>query len=146
LPLTYLQSSKSLPETAYNLLPAFYDGFLEVLPPGGMLVDGYEPAYAFKERSQFEGARRGIQAAVELSAVPQDYRQKVKTGFGLWLDYRKQKNYFTPDEFQHAVSSALKVSDGYVWIYSEGVGFFPLSGVEPSYIKALAAARNDVNR
>ena len=77
--------------------------------------------------------------------MPEHYRRKVKAGFGLWVDYRKQPNYFTPEEFQRAVTSALKVSDGYVWIWSETVGFFPPK-IEPSYIKALAAARDDASR
>jgi hypothetical protein len=70
----------------------------------------------------------------------------VKTGFGIWLDNHRQANYFSPDEFSRVVSSALKVSDRYVWIYSEGPRFFPPTGIEPSYIKALATARRDINR
>ena len=146
LPLLYLKSSQSLPETQYNLLPAFYDGLLEAMPSEAMLVDGYEQAYAFKQHRQFTEGYEQIQEAAKLSAVPEHYRRKVKAGFGLWVDYRKQPNYFTPEEFQRAVTSALKVSDGYVWIWSETVGFFPPSKIEPSYIKALAAARDDASR
>jgi hypothetical protein len=140
-PLVYLKNSGDLPKTPYNLLPSFYDGFLEAMPSGAILVDGYEQAYPFKQHGQFTEAYRRIQDAIKLSSVPEHYRQKLKAGFGLWLDYRKQPNYFTADEFQRAVRSALEVSDGYVWIYSETAGFFPPSRVEPSHIKALAAAR-----
>jgi hypothetical protein len=140
-PLIYLKSSENLPKTPYNLLPAFYDGFLEAMPSEAILVDGYEQAYPFKEQRQFAGGYRRIQEAIKLSAVPEHYRKKVKVGFGLWLDYRNQANYFKPDEFQRAVSSALKVSDGYVWIYSQSVRFFPLSGIASSYIDAMAEAR-----
>jgi len=58
--------------------------------------------------------------------VPDRYREKVKAGFGLWLDYRRQLTHFTPEEFQQALHSAWRSSDGYVWIYTEGPRFFPL--------------------
>lgn len=137
--------SHTLPKTPYNLLPAFYDGILEAMPSAATLVDGYESAYPYKEREQFIAAYRRIQEAVKISKVPDHYRAKVRAGFGLWLDYRKRADYFTPEEFQRSVGAALEVSDGYVWIYSEGARFFPLSDVAPAYIKALADAR-DTNR
>ena len=37
----------------YTLLPAFYDGLLEAMPLKGLFVDGYESAYAFKQRQKF---------------------------------------------------------------------------------------------
>lgn len=131
-----------LPKTPYNLLPAFYDGLLEALPSGGTLVDGFEPAYAFKEARQFAAAQRQIHEAVKISEVPDQYRAKVKAAFGLWIDYRKNPHYFTPEAFRQAVSGALEKSDGYVWIYSEGVRFFPPAGLGEPYVKALAAARD----
>lgn len=144
--LRQVYSKISLQDNEYGLLPAFYDGILEAMPSGGVLVDGYEQAYGFKERRQFTDGHWLIQEAVKFSAVPEHYKKKVKAGFGLWLDNTNKPNYFTPEEFQRAVSSALKVSDGYVWIYSQGPRFFPTSGVAPSYIKALAAARDDASR
>jgi hypothetical protein len=147
LPLRDKERGKSLEDTAYSLLPAFYDGLLEVMPARASLVDGYESAYAFKERQQFVDAYRRIrQDAVRLSAVPDLYHNKVRAGFGLWLDYRRQHDYFTPAEFRQAVSTALAISDGYVWIYSQGLSFFPLGGVDPSYIDAIGEARRGVRR
>jgi hypothetical protein len=136
---------QTLAKTPYNLLPAFYDGLLETLPSGATLVDGFELAYAFKEPRQFAAGYRQIQEASKISEVPDHYRMKVKAGFGLWIDYRKNPHHFTPENFRQAVRGALERSDGYVWIYSEGVRFFPPSGLEASYIKALASAR-DMNR
>jgi len=144
-PLGHVQRGTPLHKSTYGLLPAFYDGLLEAMPTGGRLVDGFEHAYAYKERRQFLEGHKRIEAAHTLSAVPDRYREKVEAGFGLWIDYRKNPHYFTAEEFQRAVTSALEISDGYVWIYSEHVGFFPPSRVEPSHIKALAAAR-DANR
>lgn len=142
LPLRELQRGKTLREADYGLLPAFYDGLLDAMPAGACLIDGYELAYPFKERRQFlDGYGRIHQGAVALSAVPDRYREKVKAGFGLWLDYRKQPDYFTAEEFQRAVSNALEVSDGYVWVYTERPRFFPPSGIAASYIEAIAGAR-----
>jgi hypothetical protein len=144
LPLS--ERGKRLEDAGYSLLPAFYDGLLEAMPAGSFLVDGYEAAYAFKVRRQFlEGYRRIRQGAVDLSAVPDRYRQHVKAGFGLWLDYKQKPEHFTPAEFSQAVSTALEVSDGYVWIYSHGPRFFPAANVNPSYIDALAEAQRGVS-
>lgn len=144
-PLGHTQRGTPLQKSTYGLLPAFYDGLLEAMPAGGRLVDGFEHAYAYKERKQFVEGHKRIEAARALSAVPDRYREKVEAGFGLWIDYKKNPNYFTPQEFQRAVTSALEISDGYVWIYSEHVGFFPPSRVEPPHLKAIAAAR-EANR
>jgi hypothetical protein len=147
LPLAERERSNRLEDTRYSLLPAFYDGLLEAMPAGGSLIDGYESAYPFKERGQFlEGYRRIRQDAIELSSVPELYRAKVRAGFGLWLDYGGKPGHFTPAEFRQAVSAALEVSDGYVWIYSHGPRFFPAANINSSYIEALAEARRGMRR
>lgn len=145
-PLSQMEKGAALQRTAYGLLPAFYDGLLEAMPSGGKLIDGYEHAYGYKERRQFAQAYKRIQAAHVLSSVPDDYRDKVKAGFGLWIDNRRNPHYFTAEEFERAVLHALDVSDEYVWIYSHRVRFFPPSGVDPSYIEALANAGRKIKR
>jgi hypothetical protein len=147
LPMSELRRGGSLNEARYGLLPAFYDGLLEAMPSGARLIDGYESAYGFKERRQFlEGYREVHQQAVTLSAVPELYRKQVKAGFGLWLDNGGKPGYFKPMEFQRAVSFALEISDEYVWIYSHGPRFFPRSGVDSSFIDAIAAAHRESKR
>ena len=142
LPLSELRRGIGLKEASYSLLPAFYDGLLEVMPEGACLVDGYEFAYGFKERRQFlKGYQQIHKEALKISQVPDHYRKKVKAGFGLWLDYRNQQNYFSPGEFKKALSGCLEVSDGYVWVYTQGPGFFPLSNLHGSYVEAITAAR-----
>jgi hypothetical protein len=147
LPLRELQRSSRRQEQRYPLLAAFYDGLLEAMPSGGQFIDGYEFAYGFKEPRQFLDSYRQIRHdALAVSTVPDRYREKVRAAFGLWLDYDKRPNYFTPEEFRRAVSQALEVSDGYVWIYSHGPRFFPLSGVDSSFLDAIAAARRSLRR
>ena len=136
----------TLQKTEYNFLPPFYDGLLETLPSGATLIDGFEPAYGFKEPRQFAGAYREIQQAVKISQVPDHYRAKAKAGFGLWIDNRNNPKYFTPENFQQVVRAALENSDRYVWIYSQGVRFFPPSGIDPAYIKALSSAHEVTRR
>jgi hypothetical protein len=147
LPLDDLKRSGSLQAARYGLLPAFYDGLLEAMPTGAVLIDGYESAYAFKRRNHFlEAYRRIHDEAIKLSAMPEQYREKVRAGFGLWLDYQKRPDYFTAEEWRQAVGAALEVSDGYVWIYSHGARFFPPSGVEAAYIQGMAEARRAFRR
>jgi hypothetical protein len=147
LPLTYMRDGKRLHDVHYSLLPAFYDGLLEAMPAGVQFVDGYELAYAFKDRRQFFEAYHNMHhKARALSAVPDHYRAKVGAGFGLWLDNGNKPDYFTPQELQQAVSTALEVSDGYVWIYSHRPRFFPLADIQEAYLEALAAARREVRK
>lgn len=142
LPFSEFRGGKHLEDAEYGLLAAFYDGLLEAMPDGALLIDGYEYAYTFKERRQFlEAYRRIHQDALQLSAVPEAYQQKVKAGFGLMLDYGNRPDYRTPEALRQAVALALEISDGYVWLYSQGPQFFPPSRIDPSYIEALAAAR-----
>jgi hypothetical protein len=126
----------------YTLLPAFYDGLLESMPSKGYFVDGYESAYAFKQRQKFlDGYRQVREGAVAVSAVPQLYSQRVRAGFGLWLDYSQKPDYFSPEEFRRVLAYALEISDEYVWLYTHGPRFFPPTDIQPTYIEAIAGAR-----
>lgn len=140
-PFGYVRPGTALANVPYGLLPAFYDGLIEALPPSGQLIDGYEPAFSFKQQRRFLDGYKKIRAARTLSAFPELYDEKVTAGFGLWIDYNKNPNYFTPQEWERSVRDALQTSDEYVWIYSQGVGFFPSSGIAPAYIDAMTRAR-----
>jgi hypothetical protein len=147
LPLSEMRKGISLREANYGLLPAFYDGLLEAMPASTQLIDGYEFAYGFKHQKQFLKAYSQInQEAIVLSTVPNQYRKKVRAAFGLMLDYRGRVDYFTPEEFQMALHHALRVSDGYVWVYAERPQFFPLSNIEAPYIEAIFRARMEFGR
>ncbi|MBZ0159113.1 hypothetical protein [Candidatus Methylomirabilis sp.] len=142
LPFSELRGGRHLEETEYGLLRAFYDGLLEAMPEGAVLIDGYEYAYPFKERRQFlEGYRRIHQDALQVSAVPEEYQKKVKAGFGLMLDYGSRPDYRTPQALRQALTYAMEISDGYVWLYSQGPQFFPPSRIDPSYLEAITQAR-----
>jgi hypothetical protein len=136
---------------AYGLLADFLDGVLDACTRGTVIVDACEFAYPYKERKQFEQAFDTItKKALDWTAVPEKYKAQVRAGFGLWMDHKKRgwdvadfsKNYFSPAEFESAVRSALEVSDGYVWIYSERPRWWTNEMLPKEYVEALATARN----
>lgn len=136
---------------AYGLLADFLDGLLDGCGKETVIVDAYEFAYPFKERKQFEEAYESItKKALEWTGVADKYKSQVKAGFGLWMDHKKKgwdvadfsKNYFRPAEFEAAVRSALEVTDGYVWVYSERAKWWTNEMLPKEYVSALTKARN----
>jgi hypothetical protein len=134
----------------YGLLADFLDGVLDACAKGTVLVDAWEFSYPYKERKQFERAYETItRKALGWTAVPGKYKGHVKAGFGIWMDHKKKgwdvadfsKNYFSPAEFEAAIRSALEVSDGYVWIYSERPKWWTNEMLPKAYVDALAKAR-----
>jgi hypothetical protein len=138
---------------AYGLLADFLDGVLDACTKETVIVDAYEFAYPYKERQQFEAAYETIKKqSLAWTAVPAKYQAQVKAGFGIWMDHQKKgwdvadfsKNYFSPAEFEAAVRSALDVSDGYVWVYSERPKWWTNEMLAKEYAEALAMARGAV--
>lgn len=141
-PLSQVEKGAKVEDTDYGILPSFYDGILEAMPPAARLVDGYEFAYSFKEERQFQKARRRIrEKALALTSSAALYREKVRVGFGLWLDYGARLEHFSPADFEAAVAQALRATDDYVWVYSQGPRFFPPSGEAGAYVEAIERAR-----
>ena len=141
LALKDVRRGMPLERSEYALLPSFFDGILEGLSSEAEFIDGYEFSYSYKQRAQFlDGYRQIREDAVELSAFPELYRRKVRAGFGVWVDYRRNPGYFQPEELEAAVLAALGTCDRYVWIYGERVGFFPPHGIGPKSIEALERA------
>ncbi len=115
------------PQFARNLKPAFFDGMLEGASEGMIFIDGGETSYGYTTRKQFEYGRwlcREAPIKFKLTSVPDLYRQKVRCGFGLWPDFYgdlnpddPQNSFFSPGRLQRALHWALKVGDGYVWLY-----------------------------
>ena len=86
---------------------------------------------------------------------PEKYRQVFSLALGVWLDndWRQRgwdaetvsKNYFTPETFAASVGEALRISDDYVWIYSETPRWWSPEGkavkLPADYEAALRTAR-----
>ncbi len=142
---------KPLSETPYGLLAPFLDGMLDAARGQTRLVDGYELSYGFKESRQFDDARRLFSRAVlPIVADPRRYRNRMRLGFGLWLDYdwrrrgwselRVEDNYFSPDRFAQSLEAAVESTDGYVWVYAEHPAWWSSSKREARVPDAYVAA------
>jgi hypothetical protein len=58
-----------------------------------------------------------------------------------WKTDDFSKNYFSPTEFRNAPSAALRVSDRYVWVYTERLNWWTGERVPSEYLQALSLAR-----
>ena len=135
-------------KSQYNLLPAWYDGMVSAATAGTKIVDGYEMAYGFKQRQQFlEAYHTMLGKGQALSALPDEYRCHVRAGFGIWGDNGGKfdavdfsKNYFTPQELEQSLRMAFEISDEYVWMYNQHIGWW--DGTAPAeYIAAIQHAK-----
>jgi hypothetical protein len=142
---------KSRSDAHYGLLAEFLDGLLAECTAETVLVDAWEHSYSYQHPAQFREARDTIlTTARQWSSEPEKYRQHVRAGFGLWLDYDwphkgwnkddPTKNYFSPPQFAESVQAALAASDRYVWIYSEQPRWWTGENLPPAYIEALRTA------
>gem|GEM_PF-979353 len=156
-------------EPSQDLVPAFVDGVLEGAGPRVEIHDGGERAYPRKYYDSFrqlrlEAERRG-QAA---SRVPRMFSNRVRYGFGIWVDCRPQvyggwhtddltRNHKDGPGLEHTLYNALSVTDKYVWLYvwhpelwwtpSRGTAnricdLCPHEPVPAAYIDALRNCRN----
>ena len=83
-------------------------------------------------------------------ADPEKYREIVRPGFGLWLDYDRakypwnvedpSKNYFTPESFADSLRLAVEHADEVVWIYSETPRWWTAAGTSETLPKAYEDA------
>jgi hypothetical protein len=143
--------AKDRSQASYGLLADFLDGLLAGCTKETILVDAWESSYSYKEPKRFEQAYETIKKkALSWTKEPGQYRSQVKAGFGLWLDndWRRKgwnltdfsKNHFSPSKFESAVRSALRVSDQYVWIYTEQPKWWTREKLPQAYIDALTSA------
>jgi hypothetical protein len=144
--------AKDRSEVSYGLLADFLDGVLDACPAETKIVDAWEGAYTYKQEVQFRNAYDTIKVkSADWTAVPDKYRRQVQAGFGIWMDcsWRQvgwnlddfAKNHFTPEAFEHSVRAALKVSDEYVWVYTEQPRWWTNEQLPKAYVDALSAAR-----
>ncbi|MGH7803558.1 MAG: hypothetical protein ACREQJ_04370, partial [Candidatus Binatia bacterium] len=142
LPMRNLEAAGSLEAAEYGLLLAFLDGFLDARPPAARIVDGYEFAYSLFDRDEFEHARKTIRRdARRLAADPARYDQGIDVGFGLWLDYERTLDRFSPARWRDTLANALAVTDRYVWVHAQTVEFYPPSANAVPYVEAMRELR-----
>ena len=141
------KANKPLSGVQYGLLAPFLDGMIDAASGGTRIVDGYELSYGFKERAQFEGARREIlEDTSPIAGNPDKFRKTVSCGFGLWMDRNSHttpwnpenfsQHWFQPHEFEASLRDARSLTDEYVWIYTEKPRWWTAAG----HAEALPAA------
>ena len=85
-------------------------------------MDGCEGSYLYKRYQRFIDAYRFIkERSSALSQIPEIYRERIKVGFGLWVER------FKPEELKYALHYGLRVSDGYVWLYMSKIKSWSLT-------------------
>ena len=127
----------------YGLLPAFFNGMLDKMPPPMVLVDGCENGYYMDSEADYLRAaaemRQWTGAALQLVA-PENrarYRAQVQAGFGFYLDmflneegnryYRGPRNGSRVTRLRENLAFARKAADEYVWVYGEQCRWWPLN-------------------
>ena len=120
----------------YGLLPSFFNGMLDAVPPEMRVIDGNETGYYKNGLDEFTRLALAIQSiggpAIRLTAPEnrQKYINQVQVGFGFYLDmytnpegnvyYRGPKEGGTRlDRLEENLTAALATTDEYVWIYGE---------------------------
>jgi hypothetical protein len=147
---------KALADCNYGLLAPFLDGMVEAARGSTTLVDGYERAYGYKTAREFAAARKTMKEdLLPIVREPDKYQRLFSLGFGIWMDrdWSKRgwstedfsKNYFSPYALQASVEEALRLSDEYVWIYSETPRWWSAEGrpvkLPAAYDEALRKAQ-----
>jgi len=152
---------------SYGLLPAFVDGWLDVIPPTVTLVDGCESAYRYSSVEEYLEAALLIKGACQNLVSPENrakYRAQVQVSFGMYLDaywnpkdspwYVDGKGGPRVDRLRANVQTALRAADEYVWVYGEKFRWWPTPAKNvreqtwdealPGCEKALAIARDPI--
>ena len=129
---SHIELKDDMSEAGNGLYAAFFDGWLEGSDAGTYFIDGCEGSYRFDHTNPFVKLREVVtDTALKYTRDPDLYQAKVRVGFGLYMDMynyanshpwypdRPEDNYMTPQHLEKAVRCALKIGDGYVWIYNE---------------------------
>ncbi len=125
----------------YGLMMPFIDGMIRAADDNTMLVDAFESAYSYRQEAEFAAGYHLIKHQTRFSFArhPRQYGEKVRAGFGVWLDNSCSRNTglqaggcsggFTPQSFRRTVEIALQYSDRYVWVYSQSINWFTGEGI-----------------
>jgi hypothetical protein len=149
--------------SGYALLPAFLDGWLDVMGPNVKIIDGNENSYYFVSEFEYELARsRVVNQGVDTVAPEnrETYRKQVQVGFAVYMDAYNRTHELAldlptgdtyPSLYRRNLATALRATDEYVWLYGETGAFFsngdtPFWGVKfPWILPSTAKARKPIN-
>ncbi|HEX2905453.1 MAG TPA: hypothetical protein VHO69_01230 [Phototrophicaceae bacterium] len=143
------QAPRDLAAHPYGLLMPFIEGMISAADDQTTLVDAFEGAYTYRDELQFLYAYKLIRGFTRdfYARNPQQYGRVVRAGFGLWLDHNDCDELglqptgcppgFTPQTFEQAIQLALRYTDRYVWVYSEGLSWYTGEGIPENWKPAL---------
>jgi hypothetical protein len=145
---------KDRSESDYGLWADFLDGMLSACAPATRIVDAFENSYGYRRLEQFQRAYRTIkEKSADWTGEKEAFRRHVRAGFGIWMDNDWNthgwnptdfsRNYFQPEGFGESVRLALRLSDEYVWIYTEKPRWWTNEKLPPAYVQALEGARKN---
>lgn len=144
-----------LASNLYGLYAPFLDGMYSAARDGTLIVDGFEQSYPYHKPEQFQKAYDVMHKDdLAVCASPARYERFMSAGFGVWLDSKYNppktdwsvddfsKNAFTPNEWQTALTAALRRADRYAWVYCERPRWWPpVKNLPEAYIQATRKAR-----
>jgi len=150
--------SQKLPQVHYALLVSFLQGMFDAALPNDRIIDGGELAYGFRTTQEFTDQRDVVSdKACTLLEDRRTYLDHIGVAYGLWLDFEWKdrpfltddltKNYFTPQQWQNSVRTALTQTDQYLWIYTEKPRWWTAAGpsvdLPAAYAEALRRAHGE---
>lgn len=161
LPFTYElpppDSDPNLKTHRYGLYGAFLDGMIRQANSSVKFVSSYAWSYGSRTQSEFDtGWRTMTYHNLKKTRVGDKYPQWVSFGFSSWIDNASNRssigwspskvnaNYFTPAEFQQALTLALRKTQKYVWIYNQVPDLFTGDKMNSAYYTAMQNARRAV--
>ena len=134
-----------------ELRGAFSVGLIEGLDSRGRFVDGGE-MYRYRTPAEFEGSftfRKTTiaDAATGCAFIPEYLRgvwsRKVGIGYGIY-DRPYLERPMDPPILRATLAAALRQSDAYVWLYTEGQNWHAPGGIGAEWVQAVLEARADV--
>jgi hypothetical protein len=126
------------PDT-YGLLPAFVDGWLDVMPPTMRVIEGTEDiGYRANSPAAYNAAFTRLKLRLPEFVAP-EHREQVRRQFGVGQSLYLDAHVNPPDNPWHIdrmgstsagrlaanLASALAASDGVVWLYGETGRWWP---------------------
>lgn len=123
---------------SYGMVAPFMDGLLLGADKDSTIHDGYEMSYYYKSIKSYGRAKEIVKYLCKAySKVPELYSENIKLAFGIFPTASNSfdphdfsKGDFTPDEFAHAVRTAMNLTDKYVWIWNEAATYWIKGGPE----------------
>lgn len=124
--------------SAYNLYPAFINGWLDAAPPTMIFVDGCETSYLYNSQEQYLNAANLMRNGALSFVAPENrakYAAQVQTSFGMYMDanvnpptnhyYIDPKGNTRTERLAINATYAINAATEYVWIYGEGASWWP---------------------